>query len=313
MQCASGCTNTSNDPSNCGACNHSCGGVGCSGGLCLPSVYAAAGAGAPGAGTETINGLTTDGATVYWTYTRGPGGASQLMGVVGGGTNLYNSTGNFYGAMTEVGGTLYWVGAGKLGTFELSMPTSGGTPAGGKLSPITAIADDGAEYYLTNGTNILSCSNGTTTCSTFIASATSNIVAAGTFLYWTEPSAIMRCAAGSTCAGASTVSSASTPTGLAVDSTNVYWLDGGGLHQAPIGGGSPTTLVAGASGVGPAGNDGAFVYWSGQNTVYRAHVGTAGAQATPIASSQFGVTNIIVDPANIYWNVSTTAIMRLPK
>jgi hypothetical protein len=123
----------------------------------------------------------------------------------------------------------------------------------------------------------------------------------------------MRCAAGSTCAGASTVSSASTPTGLAVDSTNVYWLDGGGLHQAPIGGGSPTTLVAGASGVGPAGNDGAFVYWSGQNTVYRAHVGTAGAQATPIASSQFGVTYIIVDPANIYWNVSTTAIMRLPK
>jgi hypothetical protein len=102
------------------------------------------------------------------------------------------------------------------------------------------------------------------------------------------------------------------PAGLAVDGTNVYWLDGAGLQQCPVGGGTKVTLAPGASGVGPAANDGANVYWAGQNDVYRAAVGVASSQAT-IATSQFGVTNVIVDAASVYWNVSTGAIMRLGK
>jgi hypothetical protein len=254
--------------------------------------------------------------TVYWTYTRGAAGSTQPMGVVAGGTNLYNGTGKFFGAMVAGVGSLYFIAASLGHPFVMGMPTSGGTPTGYAMSPMSAIADDGSNYYYTQGTFIEMCTNGTATCQKFVTSSTStNIVAAGAYVYWTEPStnSVLRCAVGAVCSSPSTVYSPTTnPGALAVDGTNVYWLDSAGLQQVPIGGGTEVTLAPGASGVGPAGNDDAHVYWAGQNNVYRATVGVASSQQT-IATSQLGVTNIVVDAASVYWSVSTAAIMTIGK
>jgi hypothetical protein len=317
QNCSSACVDVTSSAANCGSCGHACsGGAACSGGLCQPTVYAQAGAGAPGTPAESVNGLATDGSTVYWTYTRGPGGTTQIMGVAGGGTNLTNGTGNYYGPLTLIAGSLYWIAAGKSGPFAESMPTSGGAPSGLKLGGMVGIAADGTSYYLTTGSSILICAVHTATCQTYVASNTGTSMAvAGSFLYWTDPgsSAVKRCALGGTCAAPTTVYSPTTsPAGLAVDSTNVYWLDGSGLQQVSINGGTAKTLAPGANGVGPAANDGAGVYWAGQNSVYRASVGVASSQTT-IATQQLGVTNIIVDAAAIYWNDSTGAILRLGK
>jgi hypothetical protein len=256
--------------------------------------------------------------TVYWTYVLGPAGSSQPVGVVANGTNLYNTTGKVYGNIAAGVGSLYWIAASTGHFFVDSMPTSGGTPGGlyaGSMSG--GITDDGLNYYVTTGTRIDSCANGTATCTTFVTSSTSDrIVASGAYVYWTEPStnSVMRCdATSSMCSSPATVSSPTTsPGGLAVDGTNVYWLDSAGLQQAPVGGGNKVTLAPGATGVGPAANDGAHVYWAGQNNVYRATVGVANSQQT-VATSQLGVGYIVVDAASVYWNVSTGAIMTMGK
>src|SRR5262249_5590863 len=142
------------------------------GGLCQPTTYAAAGAGAPGTPAESINGMVTDGSTVYWTYTRGPGGTTQIMGVVAGGNNLTNGTGNYYGQLALAAGSLYWIAAGKNGPFAETMPAAGGTPTGLKLASFSGIADDGANYYLATGTSILVCGNNSVSCQTYVASST---------------------------------------------------------------------------------------------------------------------------------------------
>ncbi len=63
------------DANNCGACGHGCLGSTCTSGLCDPVTLAPGGAGAPGTAAETVNGLTTDGSNVYWTYGRGSFGS----------------------------------------------------------------------------------------------------------------------------------------------------------------------------------------------------------------------------------------------
>lgn len=310
-----GTTCTIDTATACGASCSNCGTGWCNAGACVtPTTFAAAGAGAPGTGAESINGMLVSQGTVYWTYTIGPSGSSQPMGVVAGGANLYNGTGKIFGQIAAGGGSLYWITASLGHLFVFSMPTSGATPVGLAQGSMTAIADDGANYYITTGSYINSCANGTTTCQKFVTSSTSNnIVASGTYVYWTEPStnSVLRCTAGTVCSSPSTVYSPTTsPGGLAVDGTNVYWLDSAGLQQVPVGGGAKVTLAAGATGVGPASNDGAHVYWAGQNNVYRATVGVASSQQT-IATSQLGVQNIVVDAASVYWSISTGAIMTI--
>jgi hypothetical protein len=242
------------------------------------------------------------------------------MGIVadsgGGATNLTSGVGNYYGAVVVQVGSLYWVAAGRMGPFIETMLTSGGTPSGLDLAATTAVADDGGNYYLGS---ITICQNGmgAAGCQAYTSANTSNFVVAGGYLYWTDDTAdvVRRCAVGSPCSSPTQIASTSSnPQGLAVDGTNVYWLDSGGLKQCNVNGcaNSPLLLSAGATGTGPAANDAAYVYWISGSTINRATVGSVGSQ-TAIAMSQVGAANVTVDSTSVYWSLSSGAIMKLGK
>jgi len=109
------------------------------------------------------------------------------------------------------------------------------------------------------------------------------------------------------------------PTGIAVDATNVYWADqpfqGGAILQLPIGGGTPTTVVS-ISSVAPEPTLDAFaiqgssVYWAnsadGDNTVIlQAPVG--GGAATTLASEPtFIPVGLAANATNIVWATEGT-------
>jgi hypothetical protein len=58
------------------------------------------------------------------------------------------------------------------------------------------------------------------------------------------------------------------PSGIVVDSTNVYWIGGGGVQTVPIDGGSPVTLATLAGGVGIAVDD-TSLYWTTSSGVVK--------------------------------------------
>jgi hypothetical protein len=86
-------------------------------------------------------------------------------------------------------------------------------------------------------------------------------------------------------------------TGLAVDSTSVYWTDGGTLKKVPIGGGQETTVA-----IANAGNiavDATDVYFSTDTSI--AKVPTGGGRVTTLATVLASPALVAVDGASVYW------------
>jgi hypothetical protein len=329
--CGPTCVNlTGSDADNCGACGHGCLGGTCSGGLCQPITLAPGGAGAPGTVAEVVNGLTTDGFTVFWTYDRGnvgSGGDGVLScattGCAMNPTALFTGTGNFFGDLTIAAGSLYWLAGGRV-SFIDTLPVSGGMPKAIGTFPVTGgIASDGRYVYwggpdtVTGTPSILICDPTACTDSTYVTATTANIVI-GSAVYWTDSSLnkVRSCPAGTSCTTPTDLSPADANAGgLATDGTNVYWFDAGGLKECSVTGCSnPVILSSGQAGMGngPAANDGAYVYWTNGAVIMRANVGVAGS-GTEIATGQLGAANIAVDATGVYWSVDTGAIMKVAK
>ena len=110
------------------------------------------------------------------------------------------------------------------------------------------------------------------------------------------------------------------PTGLAVDSANVYWTDTGSgrvLKISSAGSGSgPITLAGGVTNPAGIALDDTYLYFSeggsGNTTIRR--VPKAGGTITILASSLASVARIAVDASNIYWtDPAGGAIRSMPK
>lgn len=71
------------------------------------------------------------------------------------------------------------------------------------------------------------------------------VAADADFAYWTEDGRIARAPLSGAAAPSEVVATASPPTGLALDQTSVYWLEGDEMKKAPIGGGIPTVIALG--------------------------------------------------------------------
>jgi hypothetical protein len=102
---------------------------------------------------------------------------------------------------------------------------------------------------------------------------------------------------------------------IAVDATDVYWVDLGGLERVPKGGGAVTKLLSGICCGGSIALDSVNAYvtnpeGSGDVTM----VPLDGSAATTLASGQDSPSRIAVDADNVYWTNSVWAgsVWRVP-
>ncbi|MDP9037609.1 MAG: hypothetical protein M3O50_22660 [Myxococcota bacterium] len=205
-----------------------------------------------------------------------------------------------------------------------------GTDAG-PTTTITAIAVDGTSvYWATKGApadgSIMKCPVGGCSQPTVLASglgSPSALALDAMNVYWTTSptgtvsgGTVMQCAVGG-CVGPTTVAqSPDMPVSLAVDSANIYWTMSNGQTSSgmkiPIGGSTPTVMVAGLSGVAALAVDGKSVYWLSNpgggrsgGAILKCAVGgcdtpTVLADSAGSGGAVFG-SALALDSTSIYW------------
>jgi hypothetical protein len=223
---------------------------------------------------------------------------------------------------------LYWIDDNDLyGCTDLNAGFC--TSAVFPLSSVTAqppgplvIDPGGSNLYWVEGTtpnqSIQKCALGgtlfTCTLSTLFASAQMNIVALAidaTNLYWEDNG---QNDLGIYNLGTAAIAGVSPPgqmSGLAVDSSHIYFGALQDLEVAPIAGGNATTFVAGPTGgcVDAIATDGKNVYWTDAclGTLNKVPVPTCGAPVQTLwnedATAGLGdKMGLALDPINVYWS-----------
>ncbi len=215
------------------------------------------------AGQSAPMGIGVNGLDVYWSTQ----GGEVLKVPIDGGTpvSLVASEGGGNYLVVDAG-SAYWTGDDAL----MKVPVSGGTPT------LLTEVPDWAPYGL--------------------ASDASSV-------YWTDyrGHAVRKV---STDGGTPTTLATlgTNPTGIAVDTVNVYWLDGF-LKSVPLAGG-PITVHSPAGGLALA-VDGANAYWVDDDNVMMCAL--ASCTPTILASGQDDPRSVVTDATSVYWvNLGTS-------
>jgi len=249
------------------------------------SLVLATGIGSPGliAADPTYVEWVTLGSPGY--VLRVPAGGGQLP------TTLASSSGIGGIARDSVAGVVFWTDQSN-GTV-MSVPVSGGsatTIASGQSGPIGVAVENANLYWLNIGPNptVMTVPVAGGSPSTVASSANNGPIASSHL--------------------------------LTVDSNNVYWEPNGpgagAVLQAPLGGGTVTTLYQGTTFTQGIALDSSYVYWSAQGTggigsgvVLKAHKG--GGPVITVASGLQDPRDIAVDPTggNAYWVDNTAQVV----
>jgi hypothetical protein len=310
--CGDLCVDLSNDTNHCGACGHDCEGTLCQAGACTPILVQAANPDALALQGSFLYVANADVNPQFGTILRQPKTGGQLptllasnqitpLALQADATHLYWTTGDRVVSMPIAGGAVtqlakvdngglfalavdavnvYWASYGSLGEI-------GFVPLGGGAPTVLASGRDGAAW----------------------------LVVDATYAYWSDSSGVWRIPISG---GAPTQLAPLTVGGpLAVDATNLYWVNpgtaansytDGALLQMPLGGGSPVTLASSVVGVSSIAVDDTDVYWTQYGTqnanymngaVNRTPIG--GGATTPVATQQQYCRDVVLDSTHLYW------------
>jgi len=261
--------------------------VSCAIGGCTnrPTVLASGGWG----GSGLPSALALDATRVYWTGAMPPtgltaGGAvlSCSLGGCGSSPSVLASGVDDPTGVAVSGDSILWTEY-DVGSV-VSCPLTGCTAAPASVSssqggPTAIIADASGIYWVNYNGSLKrcaspSCTGGPTTLwvGQGTEAAITALAADNTNLYWTNGNplatgSVFQCAKSNCAATAIALASErSSPMGIAVDATDVYWIEGG-IYKCAIGGcGGNPTFVAAASGPAIA-VDGAHIYASTSNEI----------------------------------------------
>jgi hypothetical protein len=264
-----------NDPNNCGACGSICGAQACNAGSCGPA--------APLINvsvkvSQLMNDLALDGSYVYWAETGNVPGYLFRAPIGGGPGSAVASDSNAV-PLTLSAGTLFY-GSGSYGTGNTAVRRV--SAAGGAVTNIAlntgdlvSIAVDSSSVYWT----------------TYV---TYNVVK------------------GPIAGGAPIVLAGSRPSlphHVAVDATNVYWVEGADIFFVPKGGGAPAALISGIS-ADLMILQGGFLYYSVNKGVGAPGTGifrvpVSGGTPVAIATGLLLVSTLTTDGTTVYWSDGT--------
>jgi hypothetical protein len=313
--CGSVCVDTNTDSNNCGGCGVSCASVAsapakCTAGRCM---FILASGQFLGNGGGAV-GVAADDTSVYWTNPTSTGGSvrkAPLDGLADGGSaTVLASTQDVPGGNIVVDSTsVYWAAGNKILKAPKDGVADGGAPtvlASKQVEQPSGLAVDANNvYWVTTGTPPNNYLDGT------VAMAPLGGVPDG---------------------GAPTVLAAGQayPTGIAVEGTDVYWLNGGSTQVGVAGsvmslrlvppGGAPAVLATGTlyDGLSGVAVDGTSAYWSDSTTgsVMKAPLAgfPDGGAPTVLATGQTDPGDIVVDGGYVYWANSTNdaSIVKAP-
>jgi hypothetical protein len=219
-----------------------------------------------------VSDIATDAAFVYSVGTSTDGyGAVNKISVTGGPLTTLASIAEADGAVSVVlsGTTLFWNEV-NAAVVE-SLPVTGGTPLQIATSQwhVSGIAVDDSYVYFTDD--------------------------------WSYVVQRVPLGGGSV----TMLAPGDSPGGVAVDATSVYWADFYSIKKAPktglVGGGTPTVVVAGQTGIYSITLDATNLYWSDASAGTVNMIPIAGGEPRILATGQLSPGKIVVGPTTVYW------------
>jgi hypothetical protein len=330
------CTNVYSDPSNCGACGHSCGGEACNAELCQPSVLAA--------GQYYPGNIIVSGDRLYWLVAGQPSGAGAVMtSLIDGGGVVALATNQSGPQFVAVDAThAYWTNCLSNGTTTTGSVMKVGLDGGdlqavayGGQCPQGVVVDPNYVYWADSMADTVERAplDGGAPSLVTSALAPTGLALDGNYIYWAQEfdDAIMKTPVG----GGTATTIGHTPRGLffyiALDANNVYWATFGGLvGETPLDGGPSVTLATNQVCAAGLAVDSANVYWGANpscnanldpTTVGYAAIDGGGVGVVALLATAAGANNwvegVAVDATNVYFTDyvqgSPGSVMSVPK
>jgi hypothetical protein len=305
--CNSVCVDTDSDPLHCGQCSHDCLGGACDGGRCQPITLAS--------GYPFPHGIAVNAQYVYWTNygddTMSEVGSVMRVNLDGSGITILAANQDKPTGIIVTADTLYWsnygtkAGGGGVMKMPLAVGSSPSPMATGLTAPDDLAFDSTSIYFATNTNQgaVLKQGFSDPNATPLISDQSSpfGVAVDASYLYWTNNVGGTVMRAELTGGGILTLSSGETePWDIAVDANDVYFTTKSAIRRVPRGGGGAENLALGQSNPWGIAIDATGVYWANHNSDQIMRL-APGVNTPAVIATAKHPGYIALDARGIYW------------